>query len=94
MQATLEDFSGRASEDELDAAVDLACRVIADDTARIKAEADQVAGQVAGLEQQAADVGWQISMLLDFTLGQLLDPPPGGQLANHPLESTEETTSD
>ncbi len=41
VQAALEDFAGRASEEKLKAAVDLACQVIADDTARIKARGDR-----------------------------------------------------
>jgi hypothetical protein len=86
VQAALEDFAGRASEDKLNAAVDLACKVIADDTARIrargdrhKAETDGLAAQVAELEQQAAELEWQLNMQLGFALGELLDPPPGGR---------------
>jgi hypothetical protein len=84
VQAALEDFAGRVSDDELDATVDAACKVIADDTARIrargdryKAEAARLAAQTAGLEQQAAELEWQLNMRLGFALGELFDPPGG-----------------
>lgn len=46
VKSALEEFAGRASVKDLDAAVDMACRVIADDTARIEAHADRYAAQL------------------------------------------------
>lgn len=84
VQAALKDFAGRASDEELEAAVELACKAIADDTARVrargdrdKAEADQLAAQAAGLKREVAELEWQLNMQLGFTLGEQLDPPPG-----------------
>jgi hypothetical protein len=76
VENALEELVGRASAEDLDAAVDVACRVIADDTARIAAHADQQKARTLALEQEAADLQWQISMLLGFTVGELLEPPP------------------
>ncbi|MEU0823181.1 hypothetical protein [Streptomyces mirabilis] len=73
--SALEGFAGRASEEELDAAVDVACRVIADDTARIEAHADQQKARTLALEQETADVQWQIDMLAGFTIEELLESP-------------------
>lgn len=77
VQAALEDFASGASEEELDAAVDLACKVIADDTARIQARGDRDKAETDRLAKEAAEVEWQVNMLLGFTIGELLDPHPG-----------------
>ncbi|KOU54209.1 hypothetical protein [Streptomyces sp. WM6378] len=66
VESALEGFAGQASEDELEEAVDLACRVISDDTARIGAHADQQGARVRELEQQ-------IDMLLDTTIREILE---------------------
>ncbi|MGW0828331.1 hypothetical protein [Streptomyces sp. NPDC002845] len=77
VKAALEDFADRASEDELDAAVDLACTVIADDTARITARGDRDKAEADRLAAKTAELEWQIDMQVGFTIGELLDPPPG-----------------
>lgn len=63
---------------ELDAATELACQVIADDTARIAAHAerqkalvDEYEARVRMLEQEAAELGWQVVMVLGFTVGEI-----------------------
>ncbi|WP_314416211.1 hypothetical protein [Streptomyces sp. DSM 40484] len=71
--AALEDFASRATHAGLDAAVDLTCQVIAEDTARTRARGDQAAALVKELAAQAADLEWQINMLVGFTAGEFLD---------------------
>ncbi|MFE7951258.1 hypothetical protein [Streptomyces sp. NPDC057426] len=53
VKRALEDFAVVAADEELDAAVELACSVIAAETARITAVADQREARIAALEAQA-----------------------------------------
>ncbi|MEU7038512.1 hypothetical protein ABZ958_33265 [Streptomyces sp. NPDC046237] len=53
VKRALEDFALVAGDEELDAAVDQACAVIAAETARITAVADQREARIAELEVQA-----------------------------------------
>ncbi|MFI9176091.1 hypothetical protein [Streptomyces lincolnensis] len=75
VQAALEDLAGRVRPDELAAAVDLACKVIADDTARITARGDQTKSEADRLHKEVGDLEWQVDMLIGFTIGELSDPP-------------------
>ncbi|MFM9584246.1 hypothetical protein [Streptomyces caniscabiei] len=51
---------------------------MAEDTERIIARAERDKAEAERLEKQADDVRWQVDMLLGFTLGKLLGPPPEG----------------
>ncbi|MFF5933436.1 hypothetical protein [Streptomyces sp. NPDC012508] len=53
VKRALEDFALVAGDEDLDAAVDQACAVIAAETARITAVADQREARIAELEVQA-----------------------------------------
>ncbi|MFE5614327.1 hypothetical protein [Streptomyces sp. NPDC056470] len=53
VKRALEDFAAVAGDEELDAAVELACAVIAAETARITAVADQREARIAELEAEA-----------------------------------------
>ncbi|MEW2121794.1 hypothetical protein AB0945_43095 [Streptomyces sp. NPDC005474] len=84
LEKALAEFAGRAGSDaELEAAVDLVCRVIADDTARLtavgdqrKAEAELQKAKMRGLEREVAEVRWQADMAVGFALGEILQPGP------------------
>ncbi|MGQ4390536.1 hypothetical protein [Streptomyces sp. SAS_270] len=84
--AALEDFAGRATGAELDAAVDLTCKLIADDTARIKARGDQDLAEVNQLKAQVTDLEWQINMLLGFAVGEFLAGEDSGATPASPEE--------
>ncbi|MEU7113044.1 hypothetical protein [Streptomyces sp. NPDC046182] len=60
VKRALEDFALVADDEELDAAVDQACAVIAAETARITAVADQREARIAELEVQARAVQEEI----------------------------------
>ncbi|MEU6948668.1 hypothetical protein ABZ957_26090 [Streptomyces sp. NPDC046316] len=60
VKRALEDFALVAGDEELDAAVDQACAVIAAETARITAVADQREARIAELEVQARAVQEEI----------------------------------
>ncbi|MEU7011910.1 hypothetical protein [Streptomyces sp. NPDC046332] len=60
VKRALEDFALVADDEELDAAVDRACAVIAAETARITAVADQREARIAELEVQARAVQEEI----------------------------------
>ncbi|MFF9915407.1 hypothetical protein [Streptomyces sp. NPDC013457] len=53
VKRALEEYAAVAGDEELDAAVELACEVIAAETARITAVADQREARIAELEAQA-----------------------------------------
>ncbi|MFI5972179.1 hypothetical protein [Streptomyces sp. NPDC051452] len=54
VQAALGDFAPCASEDELDAAVDLACQVVDDDTDRVIARVDRIRARKSRFGKGAA----------------------------------------
>ncbi|MFJ3804700.1 hypothetical protein ACIPSJ_51665 [Streptomyces sp. NPDC090088] len=74
VETALEDFAGRACGDELDAAVDVACRVIADDTARIKARGERDKAVANRLAAEAAELEWQLVSLSANSSVRLLKP--------------------
>jgi hypothetical protein len=60
VKSALEELAGRGSAEEVDAAMDLACQVIADDTARIQTRADQAEARLRMLTDEAREVGRQV----------------------------------
>ncbi|MCX4411267.1 hypothetical protein ACFV8Z_12080 [Streptomyces sp. NPDC059837] len=60
VQVALEDFAGQVSEDELNAAADLSCKVIGDDPARIKARGDRDQRRT-GWQRKTAERAWQLN---------------------------------
>ncbi|MEV0319894.1 hypothetical protein ACIBKX_17350 [Streptomyces sp. NPDC050658] len=56
----LAELAERGSPEDVDAAMDLACRVIADDTARIQARADRAEARLQALTDEAREVGRQV----------------------------------
>ncbi|MEU5952348.1 hypothetical protein [Streptomyces sp. NPDC047525] len=60
VKSALEELAERGSAEDVDAAMDLACRVIADDTARLQARADQAEARLRMLTDEAREVGRQV----------------------------------
>ncbi|MFG2653328.1 hypothetical protein [Streptomyces sp. NPDC048436] len=60
VKSALEELAERGSPEDVDAAMDLACQVIADDTARIQARADQAEARLRMLSDEAREVGRQV----------------------------------
>ncbi|MGW6057674.1 hypothetical protein [Streptomyces sp. NPDC055189] len=60
VKSALEELSERASAEDVNAAMDLACQVIADDTARLQARADQAEARLQALTDEAREVGRQV----------------------------------
>ncbi|MGW7086920.1 hypothetical protein [Streptomyces sp. BA2] len=56
----LEELAERGSPEDVDAAMDLACRVIEDDTARLQARADQAEARLRMLTDEAREVERQV----------------------------------
>ncbi|MFB7368971.1 hypothetical protein ACFC0D_03905 [Streptomyces sp. NPDC056222] len=78
VKRALEDFARTADDAQLNAAVDRACAVIAADTARITAVADQREAGIAELEAQARALQQEIDELAAETAGRLVDNAPVG----------------
>ncbi|MEV8313657.1 hypothetical protein AB0Q95_05740 [Streptomyces sp. NPDC059900] len=60
VKSALEELAERSSAQDVDAAMDLACQVIADDTARLQARADQAEARLRMLTDEAREVGRQV----------------------------------
>lgn len=60
VKGALEELAERGSAEEVDAAMDLACQVIADDTARLQARADQAEARLRMLTDEAREVERQV----------------------------------
>ncbi|WP_367038743.1 hypothetical protein [Streptomyces sp. Je 1-332] len=56
----LEELAERGSPEDVDSAMDLACRVIEDDTARLQARADQAEARLRMLTDEAREVERQV----------------------------------
>lgn len=60
VKSALEELAERGSAEDVDAAMELACQVIADDTARLQARADQAEARLRMLTDEAREVGRQV----------------------------------
>ncbi|MGW5861530.1 hypothetical protein ACWFRJ_05060 [Streptomyces sp. NPDC055239] len=60
VKSALEELAERGSAEDVEAAMDLACQVIADDTARLQARADQAEARLRMLTDEAREVGRQV----------------------------------
>ena len=60
VKSALEELAERGSPEDVNAAMDLACQVIADDTARLQARADQAEARLRTLTDEAREVGRQV----------------------------------
>lgn len=60
VKSALGELAERGSPEDVDAAMDLACQVIADDTARIQARADQAEARLQMLTDEAREVERQV----------------------------------
>lgn len=60
VKSALEELAERGSPEDVDAAMDLACQVIADDTARLQARADQAEARLRMLTNEAREVERQV----------------------------------
>ncbi|WP_329112317.1 hypothetical protein [Streptomyces sp. NBC_01353] len=76
VKRALDDFARTAGDEQLNAAVDQACAVIAADTARITAVADQREAGIAELEAQARALQKELDELAAETAVRLVDHPP------------------
>lgn len=60
VKGALEELAERGSAEDVDAAMELACQVIADDTSRLQARADQAEARLRMLTDEAREVERQV----------------------------------
>ncbi|MFG2500478.1 hypothetical protein ACGFSB_19955 [Streptomyces sp. NPDC048441] len=74
VKSALEEVAERGTPEDVDAAMELAYQVIADDTARIQARADQAEARLRMLTEEAREVGRQVD-LHTAAEGAAAEPP-------------------